>query len=572
MVEREKWKRLVISAEQEERRSRMEVMTELRTKIRERMSNAYWIQRASSYEAYYASKDVEYKRKVTPVRTYLMAELMKTISSKESRRNHPFLTKRVMAYQTLSSESTFGDHLKFHLKQRRSVISGKEELSMSPVEFYRQGSDGSSHDDSNLADKNNVKQTEKSRGPLRDALAEDETCSYKENVKNLELIPELKIALQRRSLGGTSAFKLSSSRMSCKSTHVQKCAFCRKERRLESCKFCRRKTKRVVVLAKIPKETLMEKMLQELKFEIQQRKQPILQNYGVPKNVDFVQSKLHLSCGNLNESLNVESSGEKEISCYEGSVSSASDASVDDLDDWDGMPSHRPSTSDISADLEVMSVMSSEQSMDEHSVSILMEKAGVGVSNLHKCFQAQREDAHERLHLQIVDFHTKSAQVFTTRRPFREALLRNVTEIIKNLWPAVEVGVYGSYAARLHLGSSDIDLVVKAGLPHSDNIANPEIYCGQLANHFDSLQLELSWIMEIKVLQHLPIPLVKVAYDSIMSFMFSLRFASLFCFAVIISYITFFNLKKCSFEFHGKMNVCGLILVCRPRVTQDWRA
>jgi DNA polymerase sigma len=137
--------------------------------------------------------------------------------------------------------------------------------------------------------------------------------------------------------------------------------------------------------------------------------------------------------------------------------------------------------------------------------------------------------------MQIVDFHKKCEQVFTTRRPFREALLRNVTEIIKNLWPAVEVLVYGSYATRLHLGSSDIDLVVKAGLPHTDTIANPEIYCGQLANHFDSLLSELSWIMEIKVLQHLPIPLVKVAYDSIMSFMFSFLFASVSCLAAIIS-------------------------------------
>jgi hypothetical protein len=75
------------------------------------------------------------------------------------------------------------------------------------------------------------------------------------------------------------------------------------------------------------------------------------------------------------------------------------------------MSGHRKSISDGSTDLEAMSVISSEQSMDEHSVNMIMEKAGVGVSNLHKCFQAQRENTQQCLHQQLVDFHTSCEQV-----------------------------------------------------------------------------------------------------------------------------------------------------------------
>jgi DNA polymerase sigma len=103
-----------------------------------------------------------------------------------------------------------------------------------------------------------------------------------------------------------------------------------------------------------------------------------------------------------------------------------------------------------------------------------------------------------------------SVQVFNARRPFREALLLNVTEIVKSLWPKADVGIYGSYATRLHLGSSDIDLVVSTGLPYANNFTDPATSCGQLADHFGSLLPDSLWIREMKVLQHLPVPLVKV--------------------------------------------------------------
>ncbi|KAF7708001.1 terminal nucleotidyltransferase 4A-like [Silurus meridionalis] len=63
------------------------------------------------------------------------------------------------------------------------------------------------------------------------------------------------------------------------------------------------------------------------------------------------------------------------------------------------------------------------------------------------------------LHEEIVDFYT-----FMSPRPEEEAMRRDVVNriesVIKNLWPASSVQIFGSFSTGLYLPTSDIDLVV----------------------------------------------------------------------------------------------------------------
>ncbi|KAG7335636.1 hypothetical protein KOW79_000329 [Hemibagrus wyckioides] len=63
------------------------------------------------------------------------------------------------------------------------------------------------------------------------------------------------------------------------------------------------------------------------------------------------------------------------------------------------------------------------------------------------------------LHEEIVDFYA-----FMSPRPAEEAMRRDVVNriesVIKNLWPAANVQIFGSFSTGLYLPTSDIDLVV----------------------------------------------------------------------------------------------------------------
>ncbi|XP_017347509.2 terminal nucleotidyltransferase 4A [Ictalurus punctatus] len=63
------------------------------------------------------------------------------------------------------------------------------------------------------------------------------------------------------------------------------------------------------------------------------------------------------------------------------------------------------------------------------------------------------------LHEEIVDFYA-----FMSPRPEEEAMRRDVVNriesVIKNLWPAANVQIFGSFSTGLYLPTSDIDLVV----------------------------------------------------------------------------------------------------------------
>ncbi|XP_062847890.1 terminal nucleotidyltransferase 4A-like [Trichomycterus rosablanca] len=103
------------------------------------------------------------------------------------------------------------------------------------------------------------------------------------------------------------------------------------------------------------------------------------------------------------------------------------------------------------------------------------------------------------LHEEIVDFYA-----FMSPRPEEEAMRRNVVNriesVIKNLWPAANVQIFGSFSTGLYLPTSDIDLVVFGKWEHP-----PLQQLEQVLR-----QQNLAEPFSIKILDKATVPIIKL--------------------------------------------------------------
>jgi DNA polymerase sigma len=177
-------------------------------------------------------------------------------------------------------------------------------------------------------------------------------------------------------------------------------------------------------------------------------------------------------------------------------------------------------------------------------------------SNLQRCWQDQTEFLQGILHCEIEDHTKESLENFEGRAGARNALLSRFEALVRVVWPDAVVKPYGSFSTKLHLCKvSDIDILVcrrKTGrevsmsvpMAHAKEggrsshqtttrrmIHTPKMEVQELAQHLRRAMMSTtfsespggdggrpegankSWIQEIKVLDHLTIPLIKILVE-----------------------------------------------------------
>nr|KAF6442569.1 terminal nucleotidyltransferase 4A [Rousettus aegyptiacus] len=85
-----------------------------------------------------------------------------------------------------------------------------------------------------------------------------------------------------------------------------------------------------------------------------------------------------------------------------------------------------------------------------------VDRADTGDCSVSSCPRSAEDG---RLHEEIIDFYN-----FMSPCPEEAAMRREVVErietVVKDLWPAADVQIFGSFSTGLYLPTSDIDLVV----------------------------------------------------------------------------------------------------------------
>ena len=76
---------------------------------------------------------------------------------------------------------------------------------------------------------------------------------------------------------------------------------------------------------------------------------------------------------------------------------------------------------------------------------------------LSDCYTEQMTKLNE----EILLFRDSIRDIFIDLEPLKEKLISNILSVIKNCIPGGDLEVYGSYATKLCLPWSDIDLVVR---------------------------------------------------------------------------------------------------------------
>lgn len=87
--------------------------------------------------------------------------------------------------------------------------------------------------------------------------------------------------------------------------------------------------------------------------------------------------------------------------------------------------------------------------------------------------RAHKQQIHEKLHQEIIDFNQGVDEVNNEMKEIKEKLIEKITDIVHSFYPDFEVQIFGSYCTGLSLHWSDIDLVVSLDTSKSNSGVQP---------------------------------------------------------------------------------------------------
>lgn len=146
-----------------------------------------------------------------------------------------------------------------------------------------------------------------------------------------------------------------------------------------------------------------------------------------------------------------------------------------------------------------------ERRIDEERAEGGENGGGLSFGNLQRLYEEQTAMMQVVLHDEIVDFYHHRRREARERRPWIQKAIALVTDEIQHVWNnCAQVERYGSFATRLHGGSSDVDLVV-FGTTQEFNLTSQQCVTA-LAERFQRSPA----FVDVSAITRASVPLLKV--------------------------------------------------------------